>query len=69
MFIRLRSWIRRQWTLTWTWCRRAPSTGLPFELDEFARLLSSRDPAAFRQLADGLAGPVVVLKRSGEVQA
>jgi hypothetical protein len=42
---------------------------LPFELDEFARLLSSRDPAAFRQLADGLAGPVVVLKRSGELQA
>jgi hypothetical protein len=65
MFIRLRAWIRRQWA----WRRRAPSCGLPFELDEFARLLSSRDPAALRQLADGLARPVVVLKRSGEVQA
>lgn len=65
MFIRLRRWIRRQWSRH----RRAPSAGLPFELDEFARLLSSRDPAAFRQLADGLAGPVVALKRSGELQA
>jgi hypothetical protein len=65
MFIRLRAWIRRQWTRR----RRAPSSGLPFELDEFARLLSSRDPAALRQLADGLARPVTVLKRSGELQA
>jgi hypothetical protein len=65
MFIRLRLWIRRQWT----WRRRARSSGLPFELDEFARLLSSRDPAALRQLADGLAGPAVVLKRSDELQA
>jgi hypothetical protein len=64
MFIRLRAWIRRQWT----WHRRAPSSGLPFELDEFARLLSSHDPAALRQLTDGLARPVAVLKRSGELQ-
>jgi hypothetical protein len=65
MLIRLRLWIRRQWA----WRRPAPPSGLPFELDEFARLLSSRDPAAFRQLADGLASPVAVLKRSGEVRA
>jgi len=57
--------IRRQWS----WRRRAPSSGLPFELDEFARLLSSRDPAALRQLADGLAKPVVVLERSDQLQA
>jgi hypothetical protein len=65
MFIRLRAWIRRQWS----WRRRAPLSGLPFELDEFARLLSSRDPAAFRQLADGLAKPVVALERSDQLQA
>jgi hypothetical protein len=27
---------------------------LPFDLDEFAELLSSRDPAALKQLAAGL---------------
>jgi hypothetical protein len=32
-----------------------PSSCLPYELDEFAELLSSRDPAALRQLAAGLA--------------
>jgi hypothetical protein len=65
MFIRLRAWIRRQWS----WRRGAASSGLPFELDEFARLLSSRDPAALRQLADGLAKPVVVVERSDQLQA
>jgi hypothetical protein len=65
MLIRLRAWIRRQWLSR----RRAAPSGLPFELDEFAQLLSSRDPAALRRLADGLARPVVVLKRSGELQA
>jgi hypothetical protein len=64
MFIRLRAWVRRQWR----WRRRVPCSGLPFELDEFARLLSSRDPAAFRQLADGLAKPVVALERSDLLQ-
>jgi hypothetical protein len=29
---------------------------LPFELDEFAALLSSRDPVALKQLAAALAG-------------
>jgi hypothetical protein len=65
MFIRLRAWIQRQWS----WRRRAPPSGLPFELDEFARLLSSRDPAALRQLADGLAKPVVALQRPDQLQA
>jgi hypothetical protein len=37
--------------------RPVPSPRLPYELDEFAKLLSSRDPAALRQLAAGLAAP------------
>jgi hypothetical protein len=31
-----------------------PTPRLPFDLDEFAELLSSRDPAALKQLAAGL---------------
>jgi hypothetical protein len=40
---------------------------LPFEPDEFARLLSSRDPNALKQLAAGLARQSGVLPR--ELQA
>jgi hypothetical protein len=36
--------------------RPLPSPHLPYELDEFAKLLSSRDPAALKQLAAGLTG-------------
>lgn len=34
--------------------RSIPNPRLPLDLDEFARLLSSRDPAALKQLAAGL---------------
>jgi hypothetical protein len=40
---------------------------LPYECDEFARLLSSRDPNALKQLAAGLSRPVEV--RSRKLQA
>jgi hypothetical protein len=65
MFFRLRTWIRRQWLGR----RPVPSLGLPFELDEFARLLSSCDPAAFRKLADGLASPAVLSTRPDRLKA
>jgi hypothetical protein len=35
--------------------RAVPASRLPFELDEFAALLSSDEPSALRQLAAGLA--------------
>jgi hypothetical protein len=35
--------------------RPVPSPLLPYDLDEFAKLLSSRDPTALQQLAAGLA--------------
>jgi hypothetical protein len=38
-------------------------------MDEFARRLSSRDPAVLKQLANDLAKPVAALKQSGELQA
>jgi hypothetical protein len=38
-------------------------------MDEFARLLSSRDPAVLKQLANDLAKPAAALKQSGELQA
>jgi hypothetical protein len=66
MLHRLRIWIRRKWA----WRKQASAcSGLPFELDEFARLLSSRDPAVLKQLANDLAKPVAVIKQSGELQA
>ena len=66
MLLRLRLWIRRQWA----WRKPAAAcSGLPFDLDEFARLLSSRDPATLKQLANDLARPVAAIKRSGELQA
>jgi hypothetical protein len=66
MIRRLRIWIRR------TWAGRQAASGfsdLPFDMDEFARRLSSRDPAVLKQLANDLAKPVRALKPSGEVQA
>jgi hypothetical protein len=38
-------------------------------MDEFARLLSSRDPAVLKQLANDLAKPAATLKQSGELPA
>jgi hypothetical protein len=51
--------------MTFRWClwtrlklalrkRPTPDSQLPYELDEFAELLSSRDPAVLKQLAAGL---------------
>jgi hypothetical protein len=37
--------------------RPVPYPQLPFELDEFAKLLSSRDPVALKHLAAGLSAP------------
>jgi hypothetical protein len=54
MLFRLRLWIRFKLALR---KRPVPSPRLPYELDEFARLISSRDPEALKQLAIGLAGP------------
>jgi hypothetical protein len=66
MLRRLRIWIRRKWA----WRQPAPGfSDLPFGMDEFARLLSSRDPAVLKQLANDLAKPVAALKQSGELQA
>jgi hypothetical protein len=66
MLLRLRLWIRRKWA----WRKPASAcSDLPFELDEFARLLASRDPAVLKQLANDLAKPVAVIDQSGELQA
>jgi hypothetical protein len=54
MMFRWRLWIRFKLLLR---RRPAPSPRLPYGLDEFARLVSSRDPVALRQLAAGLAAP------------
>jgi hypothetical protein len=35
--------------------RPVPQPSLPYDLDEFARLLSSQDPNALKELATGLA--------------
>jgi hypothetical protein len=57
MLFRLRLWIRSKFGLR---KRTAPSSRLPYELDEFAKLISSRDPDALKQLAVGLAGPAQI---------
>jgi hypothetical protein len=54
MLFRLRLWFRFKLALR---RRPPPLPRLPYELDEFAKLISSRDPAALKQLAIGLAGP------------
>jgi hypothetical protein len=66
MLRRLRLWIRRKWA----WRQPASAfSDLPFDMDEFARLLSSRDPAVLKQLANDLAKPAATLKQSGELPA
>jgi hypothetical protein len=57
MLFRLRRWIHAKLSLR---RRVAPSLRLPYELDEFAKLISSRDPEALKQLAIGLAGPAQI---------
>jgi hypothetical protein len=64
MMFRWRLWTRFKLSLR---KRPVPSRRLPYGLDEFAKLLSSRDPAALRQLAAGLAAPGE--RRSGKLQA
>jgi hypothetical protein len=64
MPFRWRLWTRLKLALR---KRPVPNPQLPFELDEFARLLSSRDPGALKQLASGLAKPVHL--RSRKLQA
>jgi hypothetical protein len=55
---RWRSWLVRRWA---TRSRSvAYVSPLPFDSDEFARLISSRDPADLKRLATGLARPVAV---------
>jgi hypothetical protein len=54
MLFRLRRWFRLKLALR---KRPAPLPRLPYGLDEFARLISSRDPDALKQLAIGLARP------------
>ena len=65
MMFRWRLWTRFKLSLR---KRPLPSSRLPYELDEFAKLLSSRDPAVLRQLAAGLAAPGERW-RSGKLQA
>jgi hypothetical protein len=48
--------------------RPVPYPKLPYELDEFAKLLTSRDPAALKQLATGLAGPVEIRSSSARTR-
>ena len=52
MSLRWRLWTRLKLALR---KRPVPQPGLPYDLDEFAKLLASRDPRALRQLASGLA--------------
>jgi hypothetical protein len=54
MWFGLRLWMRLKLALR---KRPAHSSPLPYDLDEFAKLLSSRDPAVLKQLAVGLARP------------
>jgi hypothetical protein len=63
MMFRWRLWTRFKLSLR---KRPVPSPPLPYGLDDFATLLSSRDPA-IRQLAAGLAAPEE--RRSGKLQA
>jgi hypothetical protein len=57
MLFRLRLWV---WFRLALRKRRPPSCRLPYELDEFAKLISSRDPDVLKQLASGLAGPAQI---------
>jgi CRISPR/Cas system endoribonuclease Cas6 (RAMP superfamily) len=64
MLFRWRLWTRFKLMLR---KRPVPSPRLPYELDEFAKLLSSRDPATLKQLATGLTARGEI--RSGKLQA
>jgi hypothetical protein len=64
MMFRWRLWTRFKLALR---KRPVPSPRLPYELDEFAELLSRRDLTALRQLAAGLAAQGE--RRSGKLQA
>jgi hypothetical protein len=57
MLFRLRLWTRFKLALR---KRPVPYPGLPYDLDEFAKLLSSQDPNALKKLATGLARPTVL---------
>jgi hypothetical protein len=59
----------RLWTRLKLAFRKRPVSHpqLPFELDEFAKLLSSRDPTALKQLASGLARPTAIRSRKLQV--
>ncbi len=52
MSLRWRLWTRIKLALR---KRPVPQPRLPYDLDEFAKLLSSRDPRVLKQLASGLA--------------
>ena len=52
MSMRWRLWNRLKLALR---RRPVPQPLLPYDLDEFAKLLSSRDPRVLKQLASGLA--------------
>ena len=52
MSFRWRLWTRLKLALR---KRPVPQPQLPYDLDEFAKLLSSRDPHALKKLASGLA--------------
>jgi hypothetical protein len=54
MLFRFRLWTRFKLALR---KRPVPSARVPYGLDEFAELISSRDPSALKQLANGLAKP------------
>jgi hypothetical protein len=61
MSFRFRLWTRFKLALR---KRPVPSPELPYGLDEFAKLISSRDPTALKQLATGLARPTEVRRAS-----
>jgi hypothetical protein len=60
MLFRWRLWSRVKLAL-----RKRPlqNPPMPFEPDEFAKLLSSRDPNALKQLAAGLSRPIEVRRQ------
>jgi hypothetical protein len=60
MLFRWRLWSRLKLALRKRPIQYPP---LPFEPDEFAKLLSSRDPNALKQLAAGLSRPIEVRRR------
>lgn len=47
--------------------RPVPSPRLPFEIDEFARLLASQDPSARKQLTVGLGRRAEIWSRNPQL--